>query len=176
LRLACAGRGRPLHYISAMSVLPTAPLPDRPRFYENDHLGSYSAPLGGYNRTKWVAEQLVAEAGRRGLPVTIYRPGPVSGDSGTGAFNAADFLSRLMHGYIESGTAPRGVVSLFMLPVDYLARAIVHLAHRKESVGRTYHLIHSRPVSSDRLFEACLAEGYRIRRVDYRDWYRGLME
>jgi thioester reductase-like protein len=176
LRFACAGRGRPLHYISSLSVLPVAPLPDRPRFYEDDDLALYAPPLGGYNRTKWVAEQLVAEAGRRGLPVTIYRPGPVSGDSRTGAFNSADFLCRLMQGYIHSGTAPQGSVHLDMLPVDYLARVIIHLARQPASIGRTYHLIHSRPVLSDLLFEACAAEGYPIRRVRYAEWHRALMQ
>jgi myxalamid-type nonribosomal peptide synthetase MxaA len=176
LRLACAGPGRPLHYVSSLSVLPVDPLPDRPRFYEDDDLAAYPPPLGGYNRSKWVAEQLVAEAGRRGLPVTIYRPGPVSGDSHSGAFNASDFLCRLMQGYLHSGMAPRGAVHLDMLPVDYLARALVHLARRPDSVGHTYHLIHSRPVSSDLLFEACVAEGFQIRRVAYRDWHRTLMD
>jgi thioester reductase-like protein len=176
LRFACAGRGRPLYYISSLSVIPVDALSDRPRFYEDDDLALYPAPLGGYNRTKWVAEQLVAEAGRRGLPVTIYRPGPVSGDSRTGAFNAADFLCRVMQGYIYSGTAPQGSVHLDMLPVDYLAKAIVHLARQPESIGRRFHLIHSRPVLSDLLFEACAAEGYPIRRVPYAEWHRALMQ
>jgi myxalamid-type nonribosomal peptide synthetase MxaA len=175
LRFACTGLGRPLHYISSLSVLPVAPLPDRPRFYEDDDLALYPPPLGGYNRTKWVAEQLVAEAGRRGLPVTIYRPGPVSGDSRTGAFNAADFLCRVMQGYIHSGSAPQGSMHLDMLPVDYLASAIVHLAQQPASIGRTFHLIHSRPVLSDLLFEACAAEGFPIRRVPYAEWHRALM-
>jgi myxalamid-type nonribosomal peptide synthetase MxaA len=175
LRFACAGPGRPLHYISSLSVLPVAPLPDRPRFYEDDDLALYPPPLGGYNRTKWVAEQLVAEDGRRGLPVTIYRPGAVSGDSRTGAFNAADILCRMMQGYIHSGLAPQGSMLLNMLPVDHLASAIVHLARQPASSGRSYHLIHSRPVLSDLLFEACAAEGFPIRRVPYAQWRRALM-
>ena len=30
-----------------------------------------------YSQTKWVAEQLVARAGKRGLPIAIYRLGEV---------------------------------------------------------------------------------------------------
>lgn len=176
LRFACAAGGRPLHYVSSLSVLPAAPMPDRPRFYETDALSDYPPPIGGYNRSKWVAEQLVSEAGRRGLPVAIYRPGPVSGDSRNGTFNEADFLCRVLQGYLHSGTAPEGDLSLDFLPVDYLARALVYLSQQPESTGRTYNLIHSRPVSSDILFEACKAEGMPIRRVSYQAWHKALME
>lgn len=35
----------------------------------------------GYGQTKWVAEKLLLEAGRRGLPGFIVRPGYIVGDS-----------------------------------------------------------------------------------------------
>jgi L-aminoadipate-semialdehyde dehydrogenase len=38
----------------------------------------------GYGQTKWVSEQLVMEAGRRGLRGAIVRPGYIVGDSVTG--------------------------------------------------------------------------------------------
>ncbi|ODN72178.1 non-ribosomal peptide synthetase [Methylobrevis pamukkalensis] len=173
LRFCCAG-GLPLHHVSSLSVLPVAPLPGRPVFHEDDDLAAYPPPAGGYNRTKWVAEQLVAEAGRRGLPVTIYRPGPVSGDSVTGAFNATDVLCRMMQGYLRLGMAPRGAVHLDVMPVDHLARAIMHLARKREDKARTFHLIHSRPVSSDLLFEVAADMGLPVRRVGNREWRAAL--
>ncbi|MEO1592741.1 MAG: thioester reductase domain-containing protein, partial [Cyanobacteria bacterium J06632_22] len=100
IRLACQGRTKPLHYTSTLSVLPPRPLPGRRDIYEQDNLQDYPVPVGGYNRSKWVAEQLVAQARDRNLPITIYRPGPISGDSQTGAFNRSDFLYRLMQGYV----------------------------------------------------------------------------
>ncbi|WGF87882.1 non-ribosomal peptide synthetase [Marinivivus vitaminiproducens] len=175
LRLACAGPGRPVHYVSTLTVLPPAPLPDRPRFFEDDDIAAYPPPISGYNRTKWVAEQLVAEAGRRGLPVTVYRPGPVSGDTRTGAFNEADVLCRLLQGCFRSGMAPRGSINLDLMPVDHLARVLVHLSRRSDNAGRTYHLIHPRPVDSDVLFDACSEEGWPLRRVSHREWRRTLM-
>lgn len=38
---------------------------------------------GGYGQTKWVAEKLIMEAGRRGLSGWVVRPGYVMGDSKT---------------------------------------------------------------------------------------------
>lgn len=41
----------------------------------DDTAGYHTLLLDGYSQSKWVAEQLVQRAGRRGMPVTIYRLG-----------------------------------------------------------------------------------------------------
>jgi len=52
---------------------------------ESDNLqGSRMDLPTGYGQTKWVSEQLVMEAGRRGLQGAIVRPGYIVGDSVTG--------------------------------------------------------------------------------------------
>ncbi|MEL6325303.1 MAG: thioester reductase domain-containing protein [Cyanobacteria bacterium J06626_23] len=175
IRLACQHHPKPLHFTSTLSVLPPAPPAGQAQMREDDPLDCYPVPVGGYNRTKWVAEQLVAQARDRGLPVTIYRPGPISGHSQTGAFNANDFLYRLMQGYIQLGSAPQGELPLDILPVDYVSRAIVYLSQASQSQGQAFHLIHPQPASSDGLFAACRAAGYAIQRVPYDKWYGQLM-
>ena len=85
-------------------------------------------PSGGYNRSKWVAERLVEQAADRGLPVTVFRPGPISGHSKTGVFNRQDFLYRLVLGYMESGMAPDGAMHLDPLPVDFVSQAMIWLS------------------------------------------------
>ncbi|MCW5623213.1 MAG: thioester reductase domain-containing protein [Burkholderiales bacterium] len=174
LRLACTGRAKAFHHLSSLSVLPPLQLAQRARFLEDDPLQQFPEPAGGYNRSKWIAELLVAEARARGLATAIYRPGPVAGDSDSGAFNTNDFLYRLMQGYLQLGRAPVGEMPLDLLPVDYLARAVVHLALQDAARGRTFHLLHPRPASSDLLFDACTAAGYRLERVSYADWHREL--
>ena len=176
LRLACQHHPKPLHFTSTLSVLPSISPSGQVRMSETDPLDRYPVPAGGYNRTKWVAEQLVAQAGDRGLPITIYRPGPISGHSQTGAFNTNDFLYRLMQGYIQIGSAPQGAMPLDILPVDYVSRAIAYLSQKSQSQGNVFHLIHPEPASSDGLFAACHAAGYPIQRVPYEEWYRQLIE
>ncbi|MEM6252550.1 MAG: thioester reductase domain-containing protein [Cyanobacteria bacterium P01_D01_bin.156] len=175
IKLACQGRPKSLHYTSTLSVLPPTPLPGQVKLYEQSNLGDYPVPTGGYNRTKWVAEQLVAQVRDRNLPVTIYRPGPISGHSQTGVFNRNDFLYRLMQGYVQSGMAPEGEMPLDMLPVDYVSKAMVYLSLQPESVGKAFHLIHPESASSNLLFEACQRAGYPIQRVPYEQWFKKLM-
>ncbi|MEM9087117.1 MAG: thioester reductase domain-containing protein [Cyanobacteria bacterium P01_F01_bin.53] len=175
IKLACHGSPKALHYISTLSVLPTNPLPGQTKIYEQADLSQYPAPVGGYNRSKWVAEQLVAQARDRHLATTIYRPGPISGHSQTGVFNPNDFLYRLMQGYVQSGMAPTGQTPLDLLPVDYAANAIVYLSQQPIALGKAFHLIHPHSASSDLLFEACQAAGYPIQRVPYDTWHQKLM-
>lgn len=174
IRLAMHRRLKPLHHVSSLSVLPPITQAGGARFDEDTPLPPSPVPTGGYNRSKWVAEHLVRQAGTRGLPVTVYRPGPASGDSHSGAFNENDFLYRLMQGYIQSGLAPEGELPLDILPVDHLARSIVWLARQEDAAGSCHHLLHPRPVSSDVLFAACEAAGHGIRRVPYAQWFQTL--
>jgi len=54
---------------------------------ESDDLqGSRSGLPTGYGQTKWVSEQLVMAAGKRGLQGSIVRPGYIVGDSKTGGW------------------------------------------------------------------------------------------
>ncbi|MEM9302255.1 MAG: thioester reductase domain-containing protein, partial [Pseudomonadota bacterium] len=175
LRLAAAGEEAiPVHYVSTLSVLPAAALADRARFFEHDLIAEYPPPAGGYNLSKWVAENLLVEARQRGAAVTVYRPGPVSGDSRSGAYNENDFLFRLMSGYVESGLAPDGATLIDVLPVDFVARAIVTLARSTATSHATFHLLHPQPVSSELLFDVCRDAGVPIRRVPYDQWFEHL--
>jgi|GEM_PF-1096974 len=174
LRLACAGMGRPLHHVSSLSALNGAK-PGQ-TIGETDRIDRFAPPASGYNRSKWAAEYLVEQCRRRGLPVTVYRPGAISGDSVSGRFNGADILCRLMQGYLRSGIAPEGDTPLAMLPVDHVARAITRLVDHPGAPGQIFHLVHSAPVPSGRLFEACNLEGLQIRRVPRAEWREHLDE
>ncbi|OLP52980.1 hypothetical protein BJF92_18245 [Rhizobium rhizosphaerae] len=168
LRLAAAGRGRPFHLISSLSALTRKGAGGPIR--ESDPVTAFPPPAGGYNRTKWASEHLVEAARARGLVATLYRPGAISGASDSGAFNADDILCRMMQGYLHSGAAPEGETLLAMLPVDYLARAVVWLMDRPDAAGQTFHLLHSTPVSSARLFEAAAQEGLDLKRLSRPEW------
>ncbi|MER0239563.1 amino acid adenylation domain-containing protein [Fulvimarina sp. MAC8] len=167
LRLASRS-GCFVHYVSSISAL-TRP-DDSETLLESSPIDSFPPPSGGYNRSKWAGEHLATEAVRRGMPVTIHRPGAISGDTINGTFNEADILCRLMQGYLRSGIAPARDVPLQLLPVDHGARILTEIVDSPESAGQTYHLLHSGQVSSALLFDACRQEGMAIRRVNGEEW------
>ncbi|KAJ4541436.1 large subunit of alpha-aminoadipate reductase [Exophiala dermatitidis] len=96
---------------------------------EDDDLMASKTGLGtGYGQSKWVAEYLSREAGRRGLRGCVVRPGYVLGSSQTGVTNTDDFLVRMLKGCIQLGTRPNINNTVNMVPVDHVARTVVACA------------------------------------------------
>jgi thioester reductase-like protein len=170
LRFACQGKTKPLHFISTISVFAASHTTGVQVVTEDTPLSADRLPSSGYAQSKWVAEKLVTIAQSRGLPVIIYRPGAISGDSRTGVFNENDFLYRLIQGCIQLGAVPQGEMPLNLLPVDYVSRAIVAISRQSTALGKAFHLIHPQPGSSDRLFDLLRSSGYPIQAVPYDQW------
>lgn len=159
----------PVYHVSTLSALM---VPDGAQAREAQNAADLAPPEGGYNLSKWVAEHLVSEANRRGIPTTIFRLGSVAGHSRVARFNTADLLARQLRGYLATGIAPEGGAWINILPVDHVAAAITRLLADPATSGKTFHLTHSTPVCADLLFDACAAEGHPIRRVCPAEWDR----
>jgi thioester reductase-like protein len=166
LRLAAAEKTKPLHHISTLAV-----------FGRTEHaVGEDTAlddgrSLGdGYSQSKWVAEQLVMQARSAGMPVAIYRPGRLTGHSETGASNASDMLDNLIQACVRLGAAPDLDLRVDMVPVDFASAALVSLAGRPDSLGRTFHLGHPQPITWRELVAALETFGYTLRRLPYEAW------
>ena len=82
----------------------------------------------GYIETKFVAEELLRNAGRAGLPVAIYRPLDIVGDQRTGTWNTATEMCALIRFITDKGVAPDIDLPLDFVPVDVCAAAMrIHL-------------------------------------------------
>ncbi|PTB75646.1 NAD(P)-binding protein [Trichoderma longibrachiatum ATCC 18648] len=169
LRLASRG-GATVHHISTNGVLP----PSREGWPEDAMIDFDDVPTklqDGYGQTKWVAEKLVVEASRRGIPAKIYRPGTISGHSVTGAANTYDLLNALIIESLQLGQAPDvpdWIVE--MTPVDVVTRAIVALADHTDGQQLVYHLGDSKPIPSAALFDSLAELGYETGRLPWDEW------
>ena len=101
------GLASPVFYVSSLSVFPGS------GDTVCDDASTYALPLSclsklgeGYAQTKVVAERLVVAAGRRGIPVKIFRPGRIVGHSATGATSVEDTFCRIIQGCLQMGAAP----------------------------------------------------------------------
>ncbi len=171
LRLGATGRLTPVHHLSSFPVVGQPGGVPAERGYSAHYLASRGYDVG-YIQTKWVADQLVTHARDRGLPVTTYRPGLVAGHSGTGVWNTEDVTCRIIKGCILLGTAPDQDQMLDLVPVDYVAAAVVNLSLRESSLGRGFNMANPAPVSW-RWFVGWLREqGYDIELVPSERWHR----
>jgi thioester reductase-like protein len=169
LRLACR-RGVPFHFVSSLSVCYSTGAP-RTVDESFDPLSHLRGLRLGYAQTKAVGEALVREAGARGLPVRIYRPALISGESTSGAYNRDDLISALVRGCVHMGMAPDLDWKLDCQPVDFVARAIVQLSRQRQE---TFHISDARP----RHWRECVLwmrmYGYPIQLVPHQAWLRQL--
>jgi thioester reductase-like protein len=174
LRLACRAKLKPVHHVSTLSILHNGDHDDGRVYHETDDLDETGAPFGGYAQSKWVAEKLVAEAGARGIPYAIYRPGLVSGHSLTGAWNTDNMISSMTRACLLLGMAPDLDVVANIVPVDFVSAAIVHLSKQRENWNQVYHLENPNPLHLNPLVALLTAEGFHTRKVPFEEWRKQL--
>ena len=176
LRLAVAGRRLPVHYVSTTAVF-NSPSRDRlERILESDFLESPDALFSGYAQTKWVSEHLWRQASTLGVPVTIHRPGLVTGDCETGAWHTDDFLCRFIKGCLQLGRFPDLAVEVDMIPVDVvsaaMAQAITGKSGRKPMTA--YHWTHPTPARMAALADWFRSAGWPVGVESVADWMQSM--
>ena len=174
IRLAFQVRQKPLHFVSTGAIFP--PTTNSTRVLESLPPSNWQALSDGYRQSKWVAEKIVTIAADRGLPIRIYRPGLVSGDSTTGICNTDDFLPRMIKGCIQLGSAPDSEAMIEMVPVDYVSKAIVHLSRQKELRSNVFHVVNPHYITARGLESIFYSLGYRVVLMSYWDWRAALFE
>lgn len=183
LNLAQSGKPKALTFVSTTAVL------EKPQYVRlSDSIQSRggkgvpeSDPLelarnglkGGYGQTKWVAERLVMEAGKRGLSASIVRPAYIVGDTTSATTNTDDFLWRLVKGCVQLGHIPDIHNSINMVPVDHVA-AITSLAVLKGSTSPTkvYHVTANPCPRFNDFLSALSRFGYDVKPTEYLPWRR----
>lgn len=168
LRLACLA-GATVHHVSTNGVLP----PSTEGWSEDTviDVDQVTNLQDGYGQTKWVAEQLVLEAGRRGLPTRIYRPGTISGHSKSGATNAWDLLTAMIVESLQIGYAPDIEDWLVeMTPVDFVSKAITTLADHEDMSQRIFHLGDPAPINANDVFSYLGQLGFTTEKLAFEKW------
>lgn len=188
IKLCAEGKPKLFSFVSSTSVLDKQELVNKSvarvaaggeGLSEDDDLVESKEGLGtGYGQSKWVAEYLARECGRRGLRGCIIRPGYVLGDSKTGVTNTDDFLIRLLKGCIQLGTRPNMNNTVNMVPVDHVARTVVACAfHPATDVGVCVAQVTGHPrLRFNQYLAALETYGYTANLVDYIPWTSTLEE
>ncbi len=117
-----------------------------------------------YHETKYRAERIVREEST--VPWRVYRPGVVVGDSQTGEMDKIDGPYYLLTAISLLGRlAPDNWLSALrfavpelgatnVVPVDFVADAMVHLVHEPGMDHRAFHLVHPRPQPLSEVYNA----------------------
>jgi thioester reductase-like protein len=176
LRLACDRRTKIVHYTSTYAVFNADAYAMADRVYETRLAGSGEGFIRGYDRSKWVAEQIVRVAQERGVPVNTYRAGFISGDSATGIHNKMDPVAQVFAVALCTGHAFPINALLHLTPVDYCSAALVRLSLNPATANGIFHLVQEHPLSCRDIVEWLADEGYPLRIVGFPEWYEQLKQ
>ena len=137
LRMAFEGRSKEFNYVSTTFVFGWAV---KSVLYETSFNEDLELLDFGYSQTKWVAEQVVADARSRGLSTRIYRPALVS-PSIAGGGNNFDIAVRLVAFMINHGIGVDALNQVSFVPADIVANNIVAISNTAGTANKTYHIV-----------------------------------
>jgi thioester reductase-like protein len=137
LRLAFEGRPKEFNYISTTFVFGWAV---KSVLWETDFNENMELLDFGYSQTKWVAEQVVADARGKGLSTRIFRPALVS-PSVTGGGNNFDIAVRLVAFMVNHGIGVDALNQVSFVPADVMANNIVSICAATGTANKTYHVV-----------------------------------
>lgn len=173
LQFSCEGALKPVHYISTLKIFSSAS--DEKTKYETADLMLENDLEGGYAQTKWVADQMMLQARNKGLPISIYRPGRISGSSKTGIWNTHDFACRMLKGCIQLGAAPNTKARIDLTPVDYISSVVVHILQNEVNIGKNFHFRHAALITVKDIVSYAQEQGYILQNLTYAEWHKRLV-
>lgn len=164
VELARAIDAERLHHVSSIAVAGTYKgVFTEDMFDEGQRLPS------PYHRTKFESERIVRE--QPYVPWRVYRPAIVVGDSRTGEMDKIDgpyyfFKTILRTRQLLPEWTPLVGLDLGytnVVPVDWVAAALEHIAHEPDLDGRAFHLTDPRPQRVDELINELAAAAHAPR-------------
>ncbi|WIX81947.1 SDR family oxidoreductase [Amycolatopsis carbonis] len=142
--LAADLRAGALHHVSSVAVAG-----DHEGLFTEDMFDVGQRLITPYHRTKFEAEKLVRE--QHEVPWRVYRPAVVVGDSDTGEMDKIDgpyylfpAISRLA-GLPDVPIVGPDLGDTNVVPVDYVAKALLELVTTPGLDGRAFHLVNPEP-------------------------------
>ncbi|WP_174187691.1 thioester reductase domain-containing protein [Nocardia barduliensis] len=160
--------GIPVHFVSTTAVAVADGRSSREPVRESARPMLSELRSGGYTVTKWAGEELMARAAARGLPVAVHRPDRVCGRADVGAVGTDDAFWTLVRAAVVLGAVPTDDADVRLVPVDYVAAAVVHILLRG-TAERVHHLVNHTSTPLADLWDSLRRRGYRLRALPLPD-------
>ncbi|HEX4187994.1 MAG TPA: SDR family oxidoreductase [Solirubrobacteraceae bacterium] len=164
VELARAVEAKHLHHVSSIAVAG-----EYNGVFTEDMFDEGQRLPSPYHRTKFDSERIVRE--QPYVPWRVYRPGIVVGDSKTGQmvkidgpyyfFKAIQRMRQLLPEWVPLVGVDLGLTNI--VPVDWVAGALEHIAHEPGLDEKAFHLTDPRPQRVDDLINELAAAAHAPR-------------
>lgn len=154
-----------LMFTSSMVIMLNGP---RDRLVPEAPVPPELALMSGYSQSKWVAEQILQNAGARtALDPLVCRVGQVSGGP-SGDWAPNEWYPIMVQSATQVGCFPEDPRPVNIIPFDIAAAAIADF-RKASNANHTVHLIHPRPVPWDSI-ASVIASELGVPLVPYEEW------
>ncbi|HEV7585365.1 MAG TPA: SDR family oxidoreductase [Solirubrobacteraceae bacterium] len=164
VELARAVEAKHLHHVSSIAIAG-----EYNGVFTEDMFDEGQKLPSPYHRTKFDSERIVRE--QPYVPWRVYRPGIVVGDSKTGQmdkvdgpyyfFKAIQRMRHLLPEWVPLVGVDLGLTNI--VPVDWVAAALEHIAHEPGLDEKAFHLTDPRPQRVDHLINELAAAAHAPR-------------
>jgi amino acid adenylation domain-containing protein/thioester reductase-like protein len=175
IRLAGLYRSIPIHYVSTAAVLAGFGRAGVRHVSEETPLAYAEYLSVGYVESNFIAEEMLRNAARQGLPVAIYRPLDIVGDRRSGVWNTSTEMCAMIRFITDTGIAPDVDLPLDFAPADVCAAAISYIATHIAASATTYHLASPKRTLLGSLTDRLRHFGYVIDEIPYPEWVDKLL-
>lgn len=178
LRLAIAAIPKPIavHFVSTLGVIMSTGYGRDKLVRETDPLLYADDLLNGYEQSKYASDKMVWTAFKeRGIPGAIYRPGMVGGLVDGTYYKLDEFLPQFLKGCIQLKSWPMVDSTWEVVPVDFVSRAIVHIAQKPACLNQAYFTLHPKPRQVTEYIDWHRRFGYEVRGLPWDTWKRELL-
>jgi len=162
----------PVHYVSTYAIFGALGfIFNRSNLHEEEPIeGKEEYLFMGYTETKWVGEKLVWKAREHGLPVSVFRPALIMGNSVTGRGSSKEAMSLLVKACIQVGCYAKAQNEDKMFaPVDYVADAITTvILQYNQNIwnGAAYHICNTTYIDYNDFMQMVGECGYNLKAVN----------
>ncbi|AUC61669.1 Malonyl CoA-acyl carrier protein transacylase [Cyanobacterium sp. HL-69] len=166
IKLACQYHPKPIFYISTTDVFSSHDI----RKISFNQQPDGDDLCGGYAQTKYVAEELLQQAQKRGLPVTVFRPSNIINHRESDPNIVTEFIPRMFQGCLQLNLFPRINAIVNLVPVDYVSRMIVHLSKESSFFNQTFNIVNPKPAYFSDILQWLKKKNYQFSIVDHQEW------
>jgi thioester reductase-like protein len=167
LEFAATGGAKRVLHVSSLGAL-EAPEKRGRSLRESEPLANPLTLANGYAQSKWAAEAMMVGARKRGFEVIICRA-PWLLDHVTQG-RADGFIRSFIAGCLQMGHAPDSTMSLNLMPVDFVGKAIAVLASRGATLETVYHLGAERMLAIWELARLIRTPAYEVALEPFEAW------
>ncbi len=172
ISLASTSVKKSMDFISTMSLISAAQSYDQ--IDETMPMPNWQQLVGGYNQSKWVAEQLCLQAMEKGIDISIYRLASMTGDCKVGLNNQKDIIWRAVQACDLLGAYPISTVLADLTATDEISQVIIK-AKVQGYRRNIWHLSNPNKQSWQSLYETTPVQGRMLEGIPATEWRQKLM-